>query len=510
MDRDVILPESGGSPFLRAVPRRPALTWRGAYDNGTAYQPNDAVEYLGSSYICILDSTGNDPTNATYWSLLAAKGDVGETGSPGSNGFDGADGAPGADGADGAQGAFGGAITIEYLFSDTTADSDPGSGNLRLGNSAQNLSDVIRVDPLDVNADDWSTVIADMANALTGQTGFVRIVHKTDFTKWLLLFITQVNPESGYYNLFGTVVASSDANPFANGDAVLLLYDQNGIDGEDGAAGATGATGPVNFLPPGGRLTLTSGTPVTGGVTGGVSGQTIYYTPYLSPHISLWDGSTWVPVVFTETSISASGWSNDQTRDIFGYLSSGVLALESVAWTNDTTRATALAYIDGVLCKSGDKTRLYLGTARRGTTNVHDTLDSRFLFNMYNRADRLCAVDATGTTYNSATIREHNGASHRFRIIVPIEDFNLDIKIIATASSASGTGTVGIGKDSTTTFSGIQAKFSQTAATQATASRFDNPSTGLHFYAILEQGSGAGNLVVSGVGSTGMSCQVRV
>jgi hypothetical protein len=87
MDRDIILP-SGSSPFLHAVPRRPALTWRGAYDNVTAYQPNDVVEYQGSSYICILASTDNLPTNATNWSLLAA----GEQ-----------------DGADGEGGAFGGA-----------------------------------------------------------------------------------------------------------------------------------------------------------------------------------------------------------------------------------------------------------------------------------------------------------------------------------------------------------------------------------------------------------------
>lgn len=70
MDRDIILP-SGSSPFLHAVPRRPALTWRGAYDNVTAYQPNDVVEYQGSSYICILASTDNLPINATNWSLLA-------------------------------------------------------------------------------------------------------------------------------------------------------------------------------------------------------------------------------------------------------------------------------------------------------------------------------------------------------------------------------------------------------------------------------------------------------
>lgn len=50
------------------------FTWRGAYNSGTAYVPNDVVSSSGSSYINILASTGNAPTNATYWSLVASAG----------------------------------------------------------------------------------------------------------------------------------------------------------------------------------------------------------------------------------------------------------------------------------------------------------------------------------------------------------------------------------------------------------------------------------------------------
>jgi hypothetical protein len=51
-----------------------SLTFQGAYAGGTTYYPNDIVTYNNSTYICILQSTGNLPTNATYWSLLAAAG----------------------------------------------------------------------------------------------------------------------------------------------------------------------------------------------------------------------------------------------------------------------------------------------------------------------------------------------------------------------------------------------------------------------------------------------------
>jgi hypothetical protein len=50
------------------------ITFQGAYAGGTTYYPNDIVTYDNQTYICILQSTGNLPTNTTYWSLLAAKG----------------------------------------------------------------------------------------------------------------------------------------------------------------------------------------------------------------------------------------------------------------------------------------------------------------------------------------------------------------------------------------------------------------------------------------------------
>lgn len=59
-------------------PQGPAgLNWLGAYSGSTSYVVDDAVSFSGSSYICIAPSTGNDPTNATYWELLAQKGNDG-------------------------------------------------------------------------------------------------------------------------------------------------------------------------------------------------------------------------------------------------------------------------------------------------------------------------------------------------------------------------------------------------------------------------------------------------
>lgn len=56
------------------------LVWRGAYNNATPYTPDDVVSSGGTSYICILASTGNAVTNTTYWNVLAQGGtDIGTT-----------------------------------------------------------------------------------------------------------------------------------------------------------------------------------------------------------------------------------------------------------------------------------------------------------------------------------------------------------------------------------------------------------------------------------------------
>ena len=57
--------------------------FRGAYAGGTAYVVDDIVTDSGETFICILASTGNATSNATYWTKLAQKGtdgtDIGTT-----------------------------------------------------------------------------------------------------------------------------------------------------------------------------------------------------------------------------------------------------------------------------------------------------------------------------------------------------------------------------------------------------------------------------------------------
>jgi hypothetical protein len=56
------------------------VTWEGAWVSQN-YTANQAVGYLGESYVCKLNTVASEvPTDATYWDLMASKGDVGADG----------------------------------------------------------------------------------------------------------------------------------------------------------------------------------------------------------------------------------------------------------------------------------------------------------------------------------------------------------------------------------------------------------------------------------------------
>lgn len=88
-----------------------SLRFKGAWSNTVAYVSDssyiDIVTYNGSSYICKTSSTGQTPTNTTYWTLLAQKGEIGATGAQGQQGVKGDTGATGAQGPQGIKGETG-------------------------------------------------------------------------------------------------------------------------------------------------------------------------------------------------------------------------------------------------------------------------------------------------------------------------------------------------------------------------------------------------------------------
>src|SRR5947199_10081513 len=71
------------------------------------------------------------------------------------------------------------------------------------------------------------------------------VLNATDATAWMTFDLTGRTTHSGYREFALTTTGSSSANPFANGDALLLLFDRTGDQGSTGPPGPTGPTGPT-------------------------------------------------------------------------------------------------------------------------------------------------------------------------------------------------------------------------------------------------------------------------
>jgi hypothetical protein len=251
---------------------------------------------------------------------------------------------------------------------------------------------------------------------------------------------------------------------------------------------------------PGGRLTLTTAVPVTSADV--TAAGTIYYTPYVHNRVWLYSGSAWVEHTFTERSLALTV--TDATNyDVFLYNNSGTLTLELTAWTNDTTRATALTTQDGVLVKTGATTRLYLGTIRAsGSNTTEDSMTKRFVWNYYHRRPRLLRrLETTDSwTYSTATLRQANGSTaNQVDVVVGVAEALLVLHCLALASGDNVTDFVlaAIGEDSTSAFvagqlMGIEDFASTGDISHAAALLSKYPAIGRHYYAWLEKAGAAG------------------
>jgi hypothetical protein len=151
------------------------------------------------------------------------------------------------------------------------------------------------------------------------------------------------------------------------------------VDANAGGGGGGGSNSTNDF-----RLTLSTNDPVPDADV--TAATTVYLTPYKGNGISLYDGSSeWS--VFTSAQVSiAVPATTDTMYDVFAYDVSGTLTLEAVAWTNDTTRATAIVKQDGVWVKSGTPARRLVGCFRTTGTSgqCESSLKTRFIANVDN------------------------------------------------------------------------------------------------------------------------------
>ena len=258
----------------------------------------------------------------------------------------------------------------------------------------------------------------------------------------------------------------------------------------------------LSGITPGGRLTLESGVPVS--TTDQTAKGTLYYTPYVHDFVRLYNGTRPTLYTFTERSLALT-LTSGKNYDVFLYDNSGTLTLElSAAWTNDTTRADALAWQAGVGCvKSGAATRLHLGTIRASGTDITessfvktDAAAKSFVWNRYNTVRRtMRVIDSTNSyTYTTATWRQSRGSANNQCEFVCGDAMVSGAFAMAHTNQTGIVGrATGIGVDSTTAPTGLVGYESTNIGAGAhVAHNHYTLSAGYHYVAQLEISDASG------------------
>jgi hypothetical protein len=251
------------------------------------------------------------------------------------------------------------------------------------------------------------------------------------------------------------------------------------------------------------RLTLTSGVAVT---TTDVTGAgTLYATAFKGNRIALYDGSGTWNIISTSLEFSiTTALTAGKPYDVFAYNNSGTPTLEMLVWTNDTTRATALALQNGVLVKSGQTTRRYLGTIyTSGANTMEDSYAKRYVFNYYNRVDRpmrAALETADSWNYTTATWRQANAnTANQLDCVIGVSEDPVTANVTAIVGNTNA-GVfpilVGVGVDSTSANSTtiLNATMNQIVNGKVTATATYNgfPGVGRHTLVWLEYSVASG------------------
>jgi hypothetical protein len=246
-------------------------------------------------------------------------------------------------------------------------------------------------------------------------------------------------------------------------------------------------------------------------IPSGITQTSIIFTPYKGDKLSLFDGvSTWTTISFIETSLALGTLTSGLPYDVFAFNNSGTMALELLAWSSATVRATAIVKQNGVWVKSGATTRRLLGSIYTDSTLT--TIDDaggiasavgaqRYVSNLENRVSAPVYVWMSGSwNYSSATVEQANAtAGAKVSLMDTIGDAKIDLSLLVRLNNtiiANG-GSAGFGTDSVTVFDNFHGSVcnpvSNAANNPATGSaNYRNRLLGKHDINWLENGTGSG------------------
>lgn len=294
---------------------------------------------------------------------------------------------------------------------------------------------------------------------------------------------------------------------------------------------------------PSGRLTLTTGTPVT---TSDVTGATtVYYTAMNGNTVPVYGSclsapTSFAPVTITggELSMSLSNPNHaaNTNYDVFIFLDSSTVRIGTgPPWTSATARGTGagttqISLASGLwtntvamTARNGASTYsvaagggTYLGTIRTGSTagTTDDSKTNRFVFNAYNQMSRaLARAETTSSwTYSTSTWRQANGStSNQVNAVIGIAGSRVSIAVACTASMNTGSALsyVGVGVNSTSANSANTTLGIAVNGNYATATAYYSAAPGIGYYSFawLEYGSVSVSGTTTWVGTTAGTAQ---
>ena len=317
-----------------------------------------------------------------------------------------------------------------------------------------------------------------LGSAVTGFLSFAQSGITDGQTVWYAIKDGS-NSELGYgvYTSSGTtltrnVVTSTNSNSAIN------------LSGSAEVAITPSALSLQRIEEPGGRLTLTTATPVLTTTT--TAQTTVYYSPYKHRFVPLYDGTSFemhdiggeLSQATTDTTKSPAACTTNSNYDLFVWNDSGTYrCTRGPLWSSDTSRGTGagtteLERVQGILLNKVSITNgpaanrgTYVGTIRTNGSSQVDfivggasdggTAGWIGIFNAYNR----CIITAssvdtsTGYTYQTDTLREaHGGTTNRVYFLRGLNEDAVHACAGSTFSSSVATvvGSSAIGLNSTT------------------------------------------------------------
>lgn len=276
----------------------------------------------------------------------------------------------------------------------------------------------------------------------------------------------------GYGDVIGPVSSTANGLPLFNGTTGKILKDAGyAMPTSIGAANevlkvnsagtaiefGVGSAASSGFQ---GRLTLESGVSIS--TSDQLTKTTLYLKGGVIPNL-VSSVTTYKLISGGQISVSLASINTTQPYDVFAKVNSGTAfdTLELVAWTNTTTRATALTYVaDGdYYVHATNTTWTYVGTIQGSASGqCEDSTKFRGVWSYGKRALRpvLCFDTTNSWTYALTAYREINGGStlgtSRIGFVLGLAEDLVRFEargMVAMTGSASD-GFVGVGIDSST------------------------------------------------------------